>query len=64
MVILEGEVDEVKDTSVLKLLDQAYKAKYGMAMQGPGCIYKLIARKIFAWSEQDFPTSATRWNFM
>jgi len=63
VVILEGVVTEVKDKSVLHSLDEAYQTKYEMPMQGPGRIYKLIAAKVFAWREKDFPTSATRWSF-
>ncbi len=63
VVILEGIVAEVKDSSVLRSLDKDYKKKYGMPMQGPGLIFKLLASKIFAWREKDFPQSATRWNF-
>lgn len=62
-VMLEGDAQEVKDKSVLKDLDKAYKVKYGMKMQGPGVIYKLNTRRAFAWREHDFPQSATRWVF-
>lgn len=63
VVILEGNVVEVKDPSVLGDLDKDYKKKYGLSMQGPGQIYKLITAKAFAWREQDFTQSATRWVF-
>ena len=63
VVILEGEVNEVKDNEVLKSLDQAYNKKYDLDMQGPGLIFLLSARKAFAWREKDFPQSATRWIF-
>jgi general stress protein 26 len=63
VVIFEGRVEEVKDSTVLRSLDKDYKKKYGMLMQGPGQIFKLVASKVFAWREKDFPQSATRWSF-
>jgi hypothetical protein len=63
VVIIEGNVEEVKDPPVLRDLDKDYKEKYGLPMQGPGQIYKLITAKAFAWCEKDFPQSATRWVF-
>lgn len=63
VVILEGKVEEVKEGSALRALDKDYKNKYGMPMQGPGRIFKLLVSKVFAWREKDFPQSATRWIF-
>ncbi len=63
VVILEGEVVEINDEKLLKALDKNYKAKYGLAMQGPGVIFGLSLHRAFAWREKDFPESATRWFF-
>jgi hypothetical protein len=47
-----------------KSVSDAYSAKYG-----PGIVdentkyYALKPRKVLAWREQDFPNSATRWEF-
>ncbi|MEX1071802.1 MAG: pyridoxamine 5'-phosphate oxidase family protein [Anaerolineales bacterium] len=62
-VILEGEVEAVKDQDLLKALDKSYEKKYGMGMQGPGLIFHLKLQRAFAWREADFPNSATRWVF-
>jgi hypothetical protein len=63
VVILEGEIATVEDLEFLKLLDQAYKTKYGVSILGPGTIYQLNVLRAFAWREKDFPESATRWIF-
>lgn len=62
-VIFEGDTVAVSEAALLKALDKDYKAKYGLPMQGPGVIYKLHARRAFAWREADFPQCATRWTF-
>lgn len=63
VVILEGQIKEVRDKDVLRGLDKAYNQKYGLDMQGPGLIFVLSMTKALAWREKDFPQSATRWIF-
>jgi hypothetical protein len=63
VVILEGNVNQVQEKTLLKNLDKDYEKKYGLAMQGPGLIFQLNLQKAFAWREKDFPESATRWIF-
>jgi nitroimidazol reductase NimA-like FMN-containing flavoprotein (pyridoxamine 5'-phosphate oxidase superfamily) len=63
-VILEGPVHEVTDAALLARFADAYEAKYRFrpdpqdAANGSSV---LRPRVVFAWREQDFPTSATRW---
>jgi general stress protein 26 len=66
VVILEGIAEAVTDMAQLKPVDDAYFAKYKMRALGmPGSvIYALRPRVVFAWRERDFPTSATRWQFV
>lgn len=64
VVILEGEVQRVRDEAQLKELDKAYHAKYGLSMiVGDSPIYGLRPSRVLAWRESDFPGSATRWVF-
>jgi hypothetical protein len=67
VVILEGIVEEVSDAALLTRADQAYFDKYQFHLAGDqapaGLVYRLRPRKIFAWPESSFPTSATRWLF-
>ena len=66
VVILEGVAETVADMAQLKPVDDAYLVKYRMRASGmPGSIiYALQPRVVFAWRERDFPTSATRWQFV
>jgi hypothetical protein len=67
VVILEGAVEEVTDETVRARVYEAYRAKYGMAPEGPegsdSFLYGLSPRTAYSWRERDFPTSATRWRF-
>ena len=66
VVIVEGFVEAVTDKSVLAQVDKGYLKKYQMGLSGhPGntMIYGLRPRVAFAWSENDFNQSATRWAF-
>ncbi len=60
VVILEGWAQGVVEEGLLRKLDQAYFAKYGVHMAG-GSTYALLPEKAFAWEESDFPGTATRW---
>jgi hypothetical protein len=61
-VILEGRPARVRDGELLKQLDGLYFKKYGFHLD-TGASYQVVPVKALAWSEADFPTSATRWMF-
>lgn len=67
VVILEGEVEEVRDRSSFDAIDAAYRAKYGMGVVEAGeegaVWYVVRPRKAHAWLEDDFLGTATRWRF-
>jgi general stress protein 26 len=66
VIIVEGPAEEVTDRTVLGQIDKGYAKKYKMGLSGhPGdtVIYGLKPRVAFAWREQDFNLSATRWAF-
>jgi general stress protein 26 len=66
VAILEGAVQVVTDSQVIKAIDAAYKKKYGMKLtEAPGTlsIFSLSPRIAFAWREKDFNKLATRWLF-
>ena len=62
-VILEGVVVRVDDGAIKQAIDKASKKKYGMGIMGSSPLFQLHVQRAFAWREQDFPTSATRWVF-
>ncbi len=65
-VILEGAVHEVTDAARLARFIDAYEAKYRFRPEPhdvANAVYALRPRVAFAWREQDFPVSATRWRF-
>ncbi len=68
VVILEGEAVRVADPALLHQLDSIYYAKYQVHLAGEGdagaLIYALHGQTAFAWLEQDFPSTATRWKFV
>jgi general stress protein 26 len=62
-VILEGQIEVIKLTPSI---DDAYNKKYKMRMSTfpmPFMMFRLKPRKVMAWREKDFATSATKWNF-
>lgn len=67
VVILEGEVEEVRDQTSFGAIDAAYQNKYGMGVLEAGddgaVWYVVQPRKAHAWLENDFPNTATRWRF-
>jgi general stress protein 26 len=66
VVILEGRLEEVKDLPVLNLYAAEYEKKYDFRPdpEAPGSVtYRLTPRVAFAWFENDFPRTATRWQF-
>ena len=69
VVILEGDAQLVTNAATLEQVNKAYSNKYGF---DPGSgesddsdapLYCFRARRAFAWREQDFPHTATRWRF-
>jgi hypothetical protein len=63
-VILEGVLERVGDGAALARFVDAYDAKYGVRIDPTDpdyAVYRLRARVAYAWREQDFPQSATRW---
>jgi hypothetical protein len=65
-VIIEGIAKEVTDQLVLKQIIEHYNKKYGISIpekQTENPIWGIYPRKVFAWREKDFPTSATCWIF-
>jgi hypothetical protein len=62
-VILEGRVQAVPAGELFTALDETYFEKYEVNLTDDNPVYGLHMEKAFAWREQDFPTSATRWVF-
>ena len=67
VVILEGTAVEVdlNDKTTLQPLDAASRAKYKMPlMVTPEVVlYSVRPRVVLAWTENNFPNNATRWEF-
>jgi len=67
VVILEGNAAEVdlSDKPTFKKLDAASRAKYEMPMMvmPESVFYSIRPRVVLAWTENDFPNNATRWQF-
>ena len=61
VVILEGETLLHKSTTEIV---SAYESKYGISFGDElENVYTLDISKVLAWTESDFPKSATRWQF-
>jgi general stress protein 26 len=66
VVIVEGPVQEVSGRKELDRLAAAYGEKYTLEIrfEDPGSVvYALRPERAFAWREQDYPESATRFTF-
>ena len=64
MVVIEGRVEALARSLVEAFVD-AYDAKYAYrptAEQAAG-VYLVRPQRVLAWREQDFPTTATRFQF-
>lgn len=60
VIILEGNA-RLRDPGDLgEKVDSAYFEKYGIHITG-GPVFEVDANKVLAWSEVDYPQSATRW---
>lgn len=63
-VILDGSVEQVKDSDTLERVATAYKKKYKMDPRGMGePIFIVKPMRVFGLVEKSFPQSATRWTF-
>ena len=61
VVILEGSFAEVSPTAeMVSEYDRKYDMSLGEVSQGG---YRLVLDKTLAWTESDFPKTATRWRF-
>ena len=67
VVILEDEVEQVRDRASFDAIDVAYRTKYGMGVAEAGeegaVWYVVRPKKAHAWPENDFPNTATRWRY-
>jgi general stress protein 26 len=61
VVIVEGTARLSQITELPEDLVERYLEKYGIDPSGSPT-YRLDPSKVLAWSESDFPESATRWN--
>ena len=63
-VILEGDVEKLKNRTTFKKFAKAYLAKYGFDVSGMDePVYVLRPRVVFGQIEKTYPKSATRWVF-
>ena len=66
VVVLEGCLEPTTEPGIVFPVAAAYKTKYDIDVapgdDGP-VMYRLAHRKVLAWNERDFPTTATRWTF-
>ncbi len=66
VVILEGTAERVADADTLARFAAAYTPKYGFTpdpSQPEQGVYRLRLWRAFAWREQEFLTTPTRWLF-
>jgi nitroimidazol reductase NimA-like FMN-containing flavoprotein (pyridoxamine 5'-phosphate oxidase superfamily) len=67
VVIIEGEVEEVRDWASFDAIDVAYRTKYGMGVaeaEEEGAVWYVVRpKKAHAWLETNFPNTATRWRY-
>jgi hypothetical protein len=69
VVIIESNVQEVKDKETLTAIAQAYNRKYPGFSADPdvdlgGITYAVRPQSVLAWLENDFINSATRWRIV
>jgi pyridoxine/pyridoxamine 5'-phosphate oxidase len=60
VVIVEGTAEQVEPDDELM---RVYSAKYGPTDPGVGDWYRVVPRRVLAWREEDYPRSATRFDF-
>ena len=64
-VILDGEVEDVRDRAERKRFADAYDVKYSYRPDpdDDGAVYRLRPRVAQTWTESEYPRTATRWVF-
>jgi pyridoxine/pyridoxamine 5'-phosphate oxidase len=60
VVIVEGTAEQIEPSAELM---KAYSAKYGPTDPAVGNWYSVTPRRALAWREEDYPRSATRFDF-
>jgi hypothetical protein len=60
VVMVEGRARPLVDRKQLSSLGRMYRKKYGFPLDS-GQTVQVVPTRILAWSEADFPSSATRW---
>jgi hypothetical protein len=60
VVIVEGQAERIDVTPELL---EAYSAKYGHTEASAGIWFLVPPRRVLAWREDDYPRSATRFDF-
>jgi len=65
VVVFEGTVEEFNDSAFFARFAEIYQAKYNFKPEPDpqNAYYRLNPRVVFAWKENDFVNSATRWEF-
>ncbi len=67
VVIVEGQAAPVHDQALLQRMTPLYAAKYDFTPDtetDPNSLYlRIVPQFVLAWREQDFPSSATRFEF-
>jgi general stress protein 26 len=65
VVILEGIAGEESDQELLKRLGEDYSRKYGYEVEFTGGrpLHAVGPRVAYAWTEKEFPRTATRFTF-
>lgn len=64
VVIIEGVATKVRDAATMRTYAEAYERKYQFRPEEePGTAYAVRPRVAFAWTEQEFPGTATRFRF-
>ena len=67
VVMFEGELTPANLTAdSAAALDALYTQKYGLSPEletSESLVFQLQPRKVFAWQEKDFPSTATCWLF-
>ena len=64
VVILEGSFEEVSSTpEMVSEYERKYEMPIGDAPDASEGVYRLSLNKALAWTESDFPKTATRWRF-
>jgi hypothetical protein len=65
VVILEGSAEQVDRKQLAMTLDAACRKKYGMPMMvtADSVSFRVRPRVVLAWTEKEFPTNSTRWEF-